>query len=50
MVPYTGSLDATLFDALIYIEDKRFGEHSGIDYKAKISGIQENIKAGKVVR
>lgn len=50
MVPYTGSLDTTLFDALIYIEDKRFREHSGIDYKAKISGIQENIKAGRIVR
>jgi membrane peptidoglycan carboxypeptidase len=32
------------------IEDKRFREHFGIDYRAKIAGIRENIKAGKVVR
>jgi membrane peptidoglycan carboxypeptidase len=50
MVPYTGILDATLFDALIYIENKRFREHSGIDYKAKFSGIIENIRAKKIVR
>ena len=50
MIPYTWSIDEPLFDAIMQIEDKRFREHFGIDYRAKIAGIRENIKAGKVVR
>lgn len=50
MIPYRGTLSGELFDAIIHIEDKRFREHSGIDYKAKLSGIVENIKARRIVR
>lgn len=50
MVPYTLPLSGTLFEALIYIEDKRFMEHSGVDFKAKLSGIIENIRAKRIVR
>ena len=35
---------------LIQIEDRRFLNHSGIDYKAILRAIIENIKAGKIIQ
>ncbi len=35
---------------LIQIEDRRFLNHSGIDYKAILRALLENIKAGKIIQ
>jgi len=35
---------------LIQIEDRRFLQHQGIDYKAIVRAIYENLKAGKVIQ
>lgn len=50
MIPYTWTLTGKLFESIIFIEDKRFYEHGGIDLRAKIGALKENISAWKVVR
>jgi penicillin-binding protein 1C len=47
---YTGSLDAPLIKSIMAIEDARFYEHNGINIRAKIGSIYQNIQAGEVVR
>ncbi len=50
MIPYSLTQSGRLFEAIVAIEDRRFYEHSGFDWRAKIAWIRENLQAGKVVR
>lgn len=50
MQSYEWTLRGGLFDAIISIEDKRYYGHSGIDMRAKMAWIQENISAWAIVR
>ena len=47
---YSGSLDTEIVRGILEIEDARFYEHSGINTKAKIASIYQNIQAGTIVR
>lgn len=47
---YTGSLNNTLIQWVLAIEDGRYYEHSGIDIIGKLWAIRENYNAGWVVR
>jgi membrane peptidoglycan carboxypeptidase len=50
MIPYTGSLNTPIIEAIIAIEDNRFWEHGGIDFYGKMGSIWENIRASRIVR
>jgi penicillin-binding protein 1C len=50
MIPYSGSLDIPLIQAIIRIEDARFYNHHGVDILAKLGAIRENLQAGTIVR
>lgn len=39
-----------LIDIFIFVEDKRFYEHGGVDWKARFSGLFQIIKTGHIVR
>lgn len=39
-----------LVSAFLTAEDKRFFEHSGADWRARISAISQNLQAGRIVR
>lgn len=39
-----------LQQAFILAEDKRFAEHNGIDWRARLSALGQNLMAGRVVR
>lgn len=39
-----------LVDALVFSEDKNFFQHRGVDWRAKISAVWQNLKARRVVR
>jgi membrane peptidoglycan carboxypeptidase len=47
---YNRTLDSTLIQSIIEIEDRRFFEHDWVDIIWKIWALQENIWAGKIVR
>ncbi len=49
-IDYTGSLDTELIRGILEIEDARFYEHSGINTRAKIASMYQNIQAGTIVR
>ena len=49
-IPYSGILDTDIVKSILEIEDVRFYEHSGINLRAKIASIYQNISAGGVVR
>lgn len=39
-----------LLKAFVHAEDKRFFEHHGIDWRARIHAVSQNLQAGRVVR
>lgn len=50
MMPYTGTIEWRLIDAILTVEDKRYYNHAGLDWRAKLSWIWENVQAGGIVR
>jgi len=46
----TNYIPKYLKEYLIQIEDRKFYNHSGIDYKSVLRAIVENLKAGKIVQ
>lgn len=49
-LPYTWDIHSDIVKNIISIEDARFYEHSGINLRAKIASLYQNIQAGEVVR
>jgi len=39
-----------LLKAFVHAEDKRFFEHSGVDWRARFHAVSQNLQAGRVVR
>jgi len=44
------SMPSILLNAFIYAEDKRFFEHHGVDWNARMHAITQNLQAGHIVR
>lgn len=49
-IDYSGSLSTDLIRGILEIEDARFYEHSGVNTRAKIASLYQNIQAGMIVR
>jgi penicillin-binding protein 1C len=45
-----GEVDEVVKAAIIFAEDKRFYDHHGIDWRARISAIWQNVRAFRIVR
>ena len=49
-LPYTWDIHSDIAKNIISIEDARFYEHSGINIRAKVASLYQNIEAGEVIR
>jgi len=43
-------IPSILLNAFIYAEDKRFFDHHGVDWSARVHAIKQNLQAGHIVR
>ena len=50
LIPINNNVDEDVIKTLLSLEDKRFYEHKGIDYKSILRAAVENIKSGKITQ
>ena len=50
LIPINKNVDEDVIKTLLSLEDKRFYEHKGIDYKSILRAALENIKSGKITQ
>ena len=50
LIPIGKKIDDEVINTLLLLEDKRFFEHKGIDYKSILRAAVENIKSGKITQ
>lgn len=50
LIPINKNVDGDVIKTLLSLEDKRFYEHIGIDYKSILRAAIENIKSGKITQ
>ena len=50
LIPINKNVDDDVIKTLLSLEDKRFYEHKGIDYKSILRAAIENIKSGKITQ